>query len=234
MVPIMPQEEQEKDRLLVYAEPYNTLILDKKAFKNPIPEVKGLAPKDNMKAWVDRKSHIHNFGHAAAAYSGYITDPSAQYMADILKINSVKKFTRSAMLQSADVLMKKYPGEFTLSDLTDHIDDLLFRFENRALGDTVFRVGCDLKRKLHRDDRILGPLIDGNLTQSRVDKIVLTFVYGLSFKAKDEAGKNFPGDIELLKTLEKEGLEYVLINLCGLSRNTDSSIIRRILNLAST
>jgi mannitol-1-phosphate 5-dehydrogenase len=121
--------------------------------------------------------------------------------------------------------MKKYPDEFTLSDMTDHIDDLLFRFENKALGDTVFRVGCDLKRKLHRDDRILGPLIDGIETQSRVDKILLTFVYGLSFKAKDEAGNYFPGDMELLKTLEKEGLDYVLINLCGLNRNTDSGVI---------
>lgn len=86
MVPIMPQEEQEKDLLQVYAEPYNTLILDKKAFKNPIPEVKGLAPKDNIKAWIDRKSHIHNFGHAAAVYAGFLVNPSVQYLADILKI----------------------------------------------------------------------------------------------------------------------------------------------------
>jgi mannitol-1-phosphate 5-dehydrogenase len=230
MVPIMPQEEQELDRLLVYAEPYNTLILDKKAFKNPIPEVKGLAPKDNMKAWVDRKSHIHNFGHAAAAYSGYITDTSAQYLADILKINTVKKFTRSAMLQSADVLMKKYPGEFTLSDLTDHIDDLLFRFENRALGDTIFRVGCDLKRKLHRDDRILSPLIDGIQTQSHVDKIVQVFLYGLSFRAKDEQGSMFPGDLEFDRLFHKNGLAYVLSDLCGLNKTTDKQIIRSIIS----
>ena len=133
------------------------------------------------------------------------------------------------MLQSADVLMKKYPGEFILSDLTDHIDDLLFRFENRALGDTVFRVGCDLKRKLHRDDRILSPLIDGIRTQSNVDKIVRVFLNGLNFSAKDEAGNFFPGDMELLKTLKKEGLDYVLINICGLNRKTDSGVIHMIL-----
>jgi mannitol-1-phosphate 5-dehydrogenase len=57
--------------------------------------------------------------------------------------------------------MKKYPGEFRPEQLTDHIDDLLRRFENRALGDTVFRVGCDLKCKLHKNDRIMSPLIDG-------------------------------------------------------------------------
>ena len=231
MVPIMPQEEQEKDPLVVYAEPYNTLILDKRAFKNPIPDIKGLAPKENMKAWVDRKSHIHNFGHAAAAYAGFHTDPAVKYLSDILKIHSVKKFTRSAMLQSANLLMKKYPGEFTLFDLTDHIDDLLSRFENQALGDTVFRVGCDLKRKLHRDDRILSPLIDGIQTNSPVNKIVLTFVFGLCFRAKDENGNMFPGDVKFSKILRENGLFYVLSNLCGLSPTEDRKTITRILSM---
>jgi mannitol-1-phosphate 5-dehydrogenase len=230
MVPIMPKEVQEKDLLLVYAEPYNTLILDKKAFKNPIPEVEGLAPKDNMKAWVDRKSHIHNFGHAAAAYAGYNTDPSAQYLADVLKIPSVRKYTRSAMLQSADVLINKYPGEFTSTDLTHHIDDLLNRFENKALGDTVFRVGCDLKRKLHRDDRILSPLIDGIRTNCPVNKIISTFIFGLNFRAKDENGKMLPEDLEFSKILSEKGLPFVLVNLCGLSWAENRQVVDLILS----
>ena len=53
MVPIMTKEDMEADILQIFAEPYNNLILDKKAFKNPIPDVKGLSPKDNMKAWVE-------------------------------------------------------------------------------------------------------------------------------------------------------------------------------------
>jgi len=90
----------------------------------------------------------------------------------------------------------------------------LSRFENKALGDTVFRVGCDLKRKLHRDDRILSPIIDGIKTGSPVDNILLTFVYDLSFRAKDEYGNMFPSDNEFLLLLNKKGLEFVLINLC--------------------
>lgn len=229
MVPIIPKEEQEKDLLLVYAEPYNTLILDKKAFKNPIPRVKGLAPKDNIKAWVDRKSYIHNLGHAATAYAGFLVDPSAQYLSDVLKIAVVKEFTRSAMLQSADVLMGKYPGEFSLTELIEHIDDLLYRFENRALGDTVYRVGCDLKRKLHRNDRILSPLIDGIQFKLPVNKILQTFVYGLCFKAKDENGNMFPGDEEFFEILHEKGLSYVLSNICGLNPTDDHKLIDSIL-----
>ena len=58
MVPIMPDEVRERDPLLLYAEAYNTLILDAKGFRNPIPNVPGLDPKENMAAYVDRKSVV--------------------------------------------------------------------------------------------------------------------------------------------------------------------------------
>ena len=108
---------QEKDILQVYAEPYNTLILDKKAFKNPIPGVAGLAPKDNMKAWVDRKSHIHNLGHAAAAYAGFLAEPDAIYPGRCAEKSGSEEIHPGTMLQSAEILMRKYPGEFTLLTL---------------------------------------------------------------------------------------------------------------------
>jgi mannitol-1-phosphate 5-dehydrogenase len=230
MVPIMPLELQEKDCLLVFAESYNTLILDRQAFRNPVPDVKGLAPKDNMKAWVDRKSHIHNFGHAAAAYAGFLAVPDAVYLADVLKRKEVATFVRSAMMQNADILLRKYPGEFTQAELADHVDDLLKRFANRALGDTVFRVGCDLKRKLNRNDRILSPLIDGIQANSPTDKILLAFAYGLFFRATDEKGRMYPGDDVFLKELQKKGLYHVLCNTCGLSPANDLAVINRILS----
>jgi len=232
MVPIMPQEVQQKDPLLVYAEPFNTLILDKMAFRNPVPEVAGLAPKENMKAWVDRKSHIHNFGHVAGAYRGFREYPEIKLLADLLEIRSLKEFTRNSMLQSADILMKKYPGEFTPADLTEHIDDLLSRFCNRSLGDTVFRVGCDLKRKLYRSDRVLGPLIDGIQLNSPVSYILETFINGLEFRATDETGKQYPGDVEFSETLNNKGLEYVIFNICGLDRYQDRDVAGEILNAA--
>jgi mannitol-1-phosphate 5-dehydrogenase len=45
MVPLMTQKDLQHDVLQVFAEEYNTLCLDKMAFKNPIPEIEGLAPK---------------------------------------------------------------------------------------------------------------------------------------------------------------------------------------------
>jgi mannitol-1-phosphate 5-dehydrogenase len=229
MVPIMSKEVQEKDPLLVYAEAYNTLILAQKAFKNPIPDIPGLAPKENIKAWVDRKSYIHNFGHAAAAYTGYLVYPDKICLSEVLEDSIVRSQTREAMLQSAAVLLKKYPGEFTLNDLTEHTNDLLSRFENRSLGDTVYRVGCDLKRKLYRTDRVLSPLLDGIKFNLSVEKIIQIFKSGLNFRGVDELGNMFPGDIGFLNDLEMHGKLYVLENICDLNKDKDAEIIKLLL-----
>ena len=114
MVPIMPLAEVEKDPLVVFAEPYNTLILDGKGFKSAIPVVEGLAPKNNIKAWVDRKAFIHNLGHATAAYYGYYNHPHAVYMYEILDDKMIFNFTREVMLQSAEILQKVYPRGFCI------------------------------------------------------------------------------------------------------------------------
>ncbi|HCI54775.1 MAG TPA: hypothetical protein PK910_02140 [Bacteroidales bacterium] len=213
MVPIMSERETEKDPLLVFAEPYNTLILDKMAFKNPIPDVKGLAPKENIKAWVDRKVFLHNFGHAAAAYAGYVFKPQQPYIYEVLSNPEIKSFTIKAMQQSASILIKKYPNEFTKKDLNIHINDLISRFENKALYDTVYRVGCDLKRKLSRNDRVLTPLFDGLKLGLPVDYIMMVFLFGLCFKAMDEKGERFPDDNEFIEYVRNNSVEDVMLNL---------------------
>lgn len=218
MVPIMLKKDVEEDILQVFAEPYNTLILDKKAFKNPIPQVKGLAPKENMKAWVDRKLFIHNLGHATAAYMGYLHNPRLVFLYEALAIKSVHDAVRNTMLQSAAILLKKYPDEFTPADLTEHIDDLLFRFRNKALGDTLFRVGCDLMRKLGPEDRLAGAIKSAISLGLPYDKLLHALVCGFHFRAADENGDMLTGDIEFSKQYER-GVDHVLTTVCGFNRN---------------
>jgi len=224
MVPIMPLAELEKDPLVIFAEPYNTLILDAKAFKTPIPDVKGLAPKSNIKAWVDRKAFIHNLGHATAAYYGYYLYPETVYMYEILDHIEVKEFTRDVMLQSADILQIVYCDDFPAGELEKHIDDLIFRFRNRALRDTIFRVGQDLGRKLGADDRFMGAIHLAIRHNMPYDKIIKAMSFGLYFNAKDESGKSYQPDIDFLNSI-KNSFENTLINNLGLDPVLDQTVI---------
>jgi len=222
MVPIMSQKDMKDDPLQLFAEPYNSLILAKNSFKNPIPEVEFLAPKENIKAWVDRKLFIHNLGHATAAYLGFQNNPKSIYIYEALSDIKVFNATRETMLQSADILMGLYPDEFTLSQLEMHIDDLLERFQNKALGDTIFRVGCDLYRKLSPDDRLAGPILSAKSLGKPYNEIMKVIEAAISFRASDENGNFHPSDEKFFVEAEK-GLGHILKNVCGFKRNTEGN-----------
>lgn len=226
MVPIMSQKDMEADSLQVFAEAYNTLIVAKNDFKNPIPQVSALAPKENMKAWVDRKLFIHNLGHSTAAYLGYLSYPTATYMYEVLANSELKEVVRNTMLQAADILLKKYPEEFTIESLTDHIDDLLKRFQNKALGDTIFRVGCDLQRKLSAEDRLAGAIHLARELKLPYDLILKALVCACHFRATNEFGEMLTTDQNFV-SIYKTGIENVLTLICKFNKTSDKEVIEK-------
>lgn len=239
MVPLMQRKDVLEDILQVFSEPYNTLILNKKGFKNPIPDIEGLAPKENMKAWVDWKLFIHNLGHSTAAYVGYIHRSELVYLYEVLAIPEIKSLVRETMLQAANILLKKYPNEFTLHDLKEHVDDLITRFQNKALGDTIYRVGCDLTRKLGPQDRLAGAIEEALEMNVPHDKILYALVCGCHFRAIDEDGNRYKGDIEF-DELFKKGIRSVLTHLSGFDETLNGELIaeaeamdRKVRNLVS-
>jgi mannitol-1-phosphate 5-dehydrogenase len=229
MVPVMPPKDLEEDMLQIYAEPYNTLILDRKGFRNPIPGIEGLAPKENMKAWVDRKLFIHNLGHATTAYLGYNAYRTYIFIYEALADKTILGDVRDTMLQAADILLAEYPEEFTKPGLEEHIDDLLTRFQNRALGDTIFRVGCDLTRKLAGDDRLAGAIKLAIKHKLPFNRIIHSLVCGYHFRAVNEQGQMFPGDIQFAARYSS-GIEPVLSEVCCFNNNE----MRLISNMALT
>jgi len=223
MVPIMLKKDMDEDILQVFAEPYNTLILDKMAFKNPIPEIEGLAPKVNMKAWVDRKLFIHNLGHAATAYIGYKHNPQFVYLYEALAIPEIRSEVRETMVQSAVILQTKYPEEFSMKALTEHIDDLLHRFQNKALGDTIYRVGCDLMRKLSPDDRLVGAILLASELKLPFERILHVLICACQFRASDENGIMLPADLKFIEKYNR-GLDEVFKSVCEFDDTFISSL----------
>lgn len=225
MVPIMRQQDMEEDMLQVFAEPYNTLILDAKGFLNPIPEISNLEAKENMKAWVDRKLFIHNLGHATTAYLGFVNNPALTLLYQVLENPKIEQQVYATMKQAGETLLSMYPDEFSEEHIEAHINDLIHRFKNKALGDTVFRVGCDLHRKLSREDRLVAALTNARENRLPCDQILYALVAGCFFRAKDEQGNMHPGDIDFAELLEKEGLESVMNQVCGLDTPSFKEII---------
>ena len=217
MVPLMKEEDKKKDLLWVFAEPYNTLIVDKKGFKNPLPQVMDLWAIENIKAYVDRKLFIHNLGHSASAYFGYQYDSEMTFIYEALEVPGIYETVRECMKQSAVALNRTYPKDLALQDLQNHIDDLLFRFQNKSLGDTIFRVGRDLYRKLDKNERLVGPMLLAQIQGTPYNKIKRAFYTAIDFKAKDQKGEMYPSDKIFFRREYPKGLENILRSVCHLS-----------------
>jgi len=230
MVPLMPEAERRRDPLLLYAEAYNTLILDAAAFRNPIPDVPGLDPKQNMAAYVDRKAFIHNLGHAACAYLGRLANPAWRFIWETVSDPVVRAAAKTAMWESGRALMRRYPREFGEADQEAHIEDLLCRFANRALGDTIYRVGRDVPRKLSREDRLVGALLMDAAEGVAAPITILAAAAAFFFDATDESGQPFPADADFARAVSRRGVDWVLSDVCGLdfSRPEEAAIAARL------
>jgi len=199
MVPIMPAEVRERDPLEVWGEAYNRIVADRDGVVGPLPDVPGIDWKTSFAAWTDRKLYIHNFGHAAAAYLGHRR--GHRYLWECMADAEVRDAAGRAMLASATALGARYPGAFCPDDLEGHVADLLRRFGNRELGDTVFRVGRDLRRKLAPGDRLLGTLSLIHETGGDVVPVWRVIGAALRFDAVGEDGQPYPPDREFLAAL---------------------------------
>ncbi len=215
MVPLMTPEERAKDPTLVFSEAYNTLILDRKGFLGPVPELEDILPVDRIDAYVDRKLFIHNMGHAAAAYLTYAHDPSIQYIWEGLADKAVLEQVHTAMRQSASAVLASYPEVFSHRDLEEHIEDLLHRFQNRALGDTVFRVGKDLPRKLGRSDRLVGAMRLAEEHGISYDMIARVYIAACTFFSHEPESDMAPEDLAFHRKYHGD-LEQILTEVSGL------------------
>lgn len=152
MVPVMTEEQKREDPLLVVVEPYKHLPISRSAIKGEWQEIAGVEPAANFQSFVDRKLYTHNAGHASAAYLGFLR--GYEYVWEAMKDDRVLQVVRGVMAETGEALIKKH--DLDPAEHQAHIDDLLSRFANVALGDQVARVGGDPLRKLGPDDRLIG------------------------------------------------------------------------------
>ncbi|MBE7083060.1 MAG: mannitol dehydrogenase [Clostridiales bacterium] len=155
MVPVMTEEKKQGNPLRVYVEPYNILPVDLNAFKGEVPsDVQNLYPYKPFNMFIQRKLFMHNMSHATCAYLGYLRNYEFIYQA--AEDFDIKYVAYKSLIQSALAISKENGVEIEM--LISHAENLLYRFLNKALGDTVARVGKDTIRKLSSNDRLVGAL----------------------------------------------------------------------------
>ncbi len=206
MVPMTPKEISQKNPLAVCVEPYCELPVDKNAFKGEIPEIAHMVPFAPFDFYIRRKLFMHNMSHALTAYFG--ARKGYTYIWEAAKDAEVKLMTLRALTESSRALSKEYG--VPLEELLLFSENLIGRFENKLLGDTIERVGRDTKRKLSENDRFVGAIRLCEKHGIRPMHIAAGLAAGLTFApAGDDASA------EVVKTVKENGLISALAQYCG-------------------
>lgn len=205
MVPPVPPSISTKDPLLIMAEEYNKLFVDKNAFIGEIPDIKGLVPVGKFTAYQKQKLYTYNTGHAVCAYVGY--QEGHRYIWEAIRDKKVKLVVRGAMMETGEALIRKY--HFKKEEQEKFIDGFLLRLDNPALGDTIARVGRDPIRKLSPDERLVGAAKFAE--KHGVEPVNLCRGIAAALKFVVEGDKESE---KLARYLQDKGIDWVLKEVC--------------------
>lgn len=209
---MVPALEKPDNILRVNVEPYCFLPVDKDAFVGGVPELNGLYPYSPFSLFVERKLYMHNMGHSITAYLGAIK--SYTYIYEAIGDGDILYIVYAALARSALALSLEH--DIPVSILLDHASNLLYRFGNEGLKDTVARVGRDTVRKLSPSDRLSGAVKLLSKHGISASYHLLGIAAALHFSGTDDANS-----AAVFRDTEENGVKYALEKYSEMSENID-------------
>ena len=210
-----PPELLESDPLVVLTDGFEDFPVARQAFKGDIPHIPGLRPVDDLHAEEIRKLYTYNMCHAALAYLG-------ARRGHILSVDCfadpwVRAKVEGALQETSRALQAGCG--FSESDMDSWIAAMLSRVNNPALGDRIARLGGDPRRKLRRDDRLVGPALLARRHGIRPVHLARTVAAGLLFQNPDD-----PGAVYVQEHIAELGVPAAVRDLCELTPVEDDLV----------
>ena len=207
MVPVQTEAERAEDILAVRAEAYKRLPVDGRAVVGSLPEIAGIEPTHRFDALVERKLYTHNCAHAVLGYLGCMAGHTYGYeaLADI----RIASLLRAVLAETSEALIRKHG--FSREEQDGHVEELLARFRNQALGDTCRRLAKDPLRKLAPGDRLTGA---ARLCESQgVEPRALAWAIVAALRHEDE---DDPSACEMQRILREAARDGAIQQICGI------------------
>ncbi|MBR6057174.1 MAG: hypothetical protein IKP58_03290 [Victivallales bacterium] len=211
MVPAPTPEMRAQDIGWIKVEPYKELPVKRSGFVGPIPDIVAMTPYDDFDVFGARKLYVHNCGHALMSYVAY--QRGYEYAYEALEDNEIRSFMLAGLRESVDGICAKFKADRDW--LYAHVDNLLKRFANRSLGDTVYRLGRDPIRKLAAEDRLVGAAnlaVEGG---SKPAHLAWGIAAALLFNPADD-----PSAPTLQAKIKENGIEAALAEVSGIQKDS--------------
>ncbi len=202
MVPALPRELSALDPTLIQVERFCTLPVDESKFVGEVPVLAHAEYVTPFAVCEEKKLYLHNMSHALCAYLGY--HKGYTYLWEAAEDDEIRATAWDAMKNTAAAIAEAFSADE--GAIAVFAEDLLERYRNRRLGDTIERVAKDPLRKLQPSDRLIGAVNRCKAQGKDYRSILLGVAAALSYRPAED----------LQEALKKEGVPGFLANRCGL------------------
>jgi len=189
--------------LTINNQPFYELPCDAEAFRGDPPPLTGLKPLRNFSHQLERKIYTYNCINAIISYMGACK--GYQWLWEAAEDKEILQVAHQAGQEISQALIAEYG--FDPTEQAQWIQAAISKFSNRNIPDPIERNAADVRRKLSRNDRLTGPALlclKHHITPSAIIKgMIAAFSYN---------DKGF----SVLRYIEKEGVEKVIHEICGL------------------
>jgi len=208
MVTEPPAELRQREPLLVWTNGYPQLMVDRHAFKGEIPRVPGLRLVNDMRAEEARKLYTYNTFQAALAYLG--AAHGYQLAVDCIADPEIRAEAEGVLVEASHAVQAEYG--FAAGEMGSWVEDVVTQTNNPILGDTVKRLAADPRRKLGREDRLVGPALLAHKHRIQPKYLIRAIAAGLGYADPDD-----PGAVYVQQRLAVLGLPDGVREVCGLT-----------------
>jgi len=207
-IPRPTADMRARDCGLIIADTYRDLPANRPCFAGPIPNLVGLKPVDNFQAYIDRKLYLHNCGHALMGYLGHLR--GHELTCEAFEDVEIYAVIERAFTESKAGLHFAYGIDE--AELDAYVAELLPRLANRALPDTLVRLGRDPLRKLGPTDRMVGAARLAEKASVSPEALSWGIAAGYLFDYEGD-----PLAEELQRRIAAHGLAHVMEDVSGIS-----------------
>ncbi len=209
MVPVMSEEAKAGDPTNINVEAYKQLPVDKDGFVGEMPKINNMTPFSPFKYYIHRKLFMHNMGHALTAYLGNLK--GYNYIYEAISDTAIKYCVYQAEMEAAMAINFEHSNS-NLKELYYSASNLIYRFNNAALLDTIERVGKDPIRKLKAGDRLTGAALLAN--KHGIKPVYIALGIAAAFKFCPEGDKYAE---EIKAAVSANGIEAAVDAYCELT-----------------
>ncbi|GEO11835.1 hypothetical protein [Segetibacter aerophilus] len=204
------QEVIAKEPLALRMQNWWTLPLDKDAFIGPIPDVKGFVPKTNFSNELVRKLYTFNGTNGPIAYVGWANEYK------ILHESALAYPSFFAQIQEEGAFGMTHEFGLDEQEQREFMALAMKKYTDPALNDFIERNANDSRRKLAKDERLLGPALlclkYGRLPVAYAKAIAAAYFY---------KGSSDEGTRAVQETIAQEGIEAAVKKYSSLDETSD-------------